>query len=619
MRIALISREHPATSGGGGIGTYTMTMGAALARLGHEVELLTRGSGEPRVEDGVHVVPLVHPALPDPTTSRLLAARRVARAALRSQAQVVQASEWEAEAWWIARRRMLPVVTRLATPTYLVDVLNLGAVRPGTRVVRRMERDQAQRSQALVAPSHAIAARAARDWGLDRARIEVIPNPIDGTAVRAAAERDAGLALPERFILFIGRLERRKGIEELACALPRALREDPEIHGVFVGRDAGASGGDVAPKLARLAESFPDRVHLLGELPREQALPVVARATIVVLPSHWEAFGFVALEALALGRPVIASSGSGFAEIVEDGDSGWLVPPGDANSLGEALSARVVDDEGLRRAAAGALARAELFEADRLAPRLVEVYERAADARSRSGSFRPSIYTGGYRRFFRPEDPSGPFHALYEAKRRAVLEFFDSRAPMTILDVGCGPGRLLAPLARLHEMTGCDISPEMLEEARRRCPPGVRLVEADARSLPFPDHSFDGVIALDLLTHLPDLERGLRELARVVVPGGVLIYDSSNASPWWVPAYPSYVNWRPRRLVATMRRAGVLPEWSDIVHHHRDREVRAASSRAGLRVDRLERFGPAWAAKWHLWYATNTPPRASSAYGGPDV
>jgi glycogen(starch) synthase len=353
-----------------------------------------------------------------------------------------------------------------------------------------------------------------------------------------------------------------------------------------------------------VAEAFPGRVHLLGALPRDRALAVVARATIVVLPSHWEAFGFVALEAQALGRPVIASSGSGFAEIVENGHSGWLVPPRDADALGEALLARLPDDDGLERAGSAARACAERFEADRLAPRLIEVYERAAETWSDSTRFGSGIYTRGYRRFFRPEDPTGPFHGLYEAKRRAVLEFFGSRPPMKILDVGCGPGRLLAPLARSHRMTGCDISSEMLDEARRACPPDVRLVQADARDLPFPDQSFDAVIALDLLTHLPDLESGLRELARVVAPGGALVYDSSNASPWWVPAYPSYVNWRPRRLIATMRRSGVLPEWSDIVRHHHTREVRAASSRVGLRLERVERFGPPWTAKWHLWYAS---------------
>src|SRR5215204_2601635 len=603
MRIALISREHPANTAGGGIGTYTMTMGTALARLGHEVNVLTRGSGKPRVEDGVRVIPLEPPTLPNPVADRLFRARGVARAALRASVDVVQAPEWEADAWWVARRQILPLVTRLATPTYLVELLNQGAPAARTSVIRRMERDQARRSQALVAPSEAIADRVSRDWGLDRSRIEVIPNPIDGAAVRAAGEKNPAVTLPERFLLFIGRLERRKGVEELARALPSVLREHPEVHAVILGRDAGAPGGGVAARLAELVPSFPGRVHLLGALPRERALAVVARATIVVLPSHWEAFGFVATEAQALGRPVIATSGSGFGEIIEDGCSGWLVEPRDADQLEEALSSRLGDPQGLDRVGRGARARANDFEADRLAPLLVELYERAAGARPPPRRLTAAVYARGYRRFFRPEDPTGPFHSLYEAKGQAVLDFFASRPPMDLLDAGCGPGRLIEPLAGAHRVTGCDISPEMLEEARRRSPPKARLVEADARQLPFEDESFDAVIALDLLTHLGDLETALRELTRVVRPGGALLYDTSNSSPWWVPAYPSYWSWRPRRLIATMRRGGVLPEWSEIVRHHTAGDVLAASARAGLQVVRVERFGPAWTPKWHLWYA----------------
>jgi glycogen(starch) synthase len=492
-------------------------------------------------------------------------------------------------------------VTRLATPTYLVDLLNHGAAVPGTRVIRRMERDQARRSQALIAPSGVLADRVARDWGLDRSRIEIIPNPIDGDAVRAAALRAPAVPLPERFVLFVGRIERRKGIEELCDALPRVLREHPDVEAVVLGRDAGAPGGGVAARVSELAASFPGRVHVPGALPRELALAVVARATIVVLPSHWEAFGFVATEALALGRPVVASSGSGFSEIIEQNRSGWLVPPRNAAALAEALSARLADPEDLERISRGARERAGDFEADRIAPLLAEAYGRAAaEGTSR---FSAAIYSQGYRRFFRPEDPRGPFHALYEAKREVVLDCFASRDPLELLDVGCGPGRLLAPLARSHRVTGCDISEEMLAEARRHVPPEVRLVQADARKLPFDDESFDALIALDLLTHLPDLQAGLRELARVVRPGGALLYDSSNSSPWWVPFYPAYWNWRPRRLIATMRRGGVLPEWSDVVRHHSADEVRAASADAGLRVDRVEPFGPRWAPKWQLWFA----------------
>jgi glycogen(starch) synthase len=409
--------------------------------------------------------------------------------------------------------------------------------------------------------------------------------------------------LPARFLLFIGRIERRKGVETLATALPTVLAAHPDLHAVLLGRDAGAAGGGAGRRLDELLEAFPGRVQRLGALPREQALPVVARASLVVLPSLWEAFGFVAVEAMALGRPVVASAGSGFEEIVGHGQSGWLVPPGDAAALAEALVERAGDALELDRISRGARRRADDFEASRVAPMLERVYERAIEHARGGGHFTSAIYTGGYRRFFRPEDTGNPFRRIYESKLESALAPLRAGPPMRILDVGCGPGRALAPLALHHEMTGCDVSAEMLDEARRRCPPQVQLVRADARALPFGDESFDAVIALDLLAHLPDLRAGIRELARVVRSGGPLIFDSSNAAPWWVLAYPSYVNWRPRRLIATMRRGGVLPEWSDIVRHQRADEVRVAIQGAGLRIDKVETFGPPWTPKWHLWHA----------------
>jgi glycogen synthase len=604
MRVTLISREHPAAPTGGGIGTYTAVTARALAELGHDVVLLTAGPAADRREDGVRLVAVEHPWLPQPEIERLLRARRTAHAAAKVGCDVVQAAEYEAEAWWIARRRTLPLVTRLATPTFLVEGLNLGRPDPCSELRRRMERDQALRSDALVAPSRSIVESVAPAWGLDPAGVEVIPNPIDGEAIRAAGAAPPTVPLPDRFVAFIGRLERRKGVDVLADALPRVLDADRHLHIVLVGRDAGPHGGAGGDLVRARAAQHADRVHLLGELPRPEALAVIARAALVVLPSRWEAFGFVAVEALALGRPVVAAGGSGFAEIVEDDRSGWLVAPGDAGALADAVVARAGDREALARVGRAARERADDFEADRLAPRLAEVYERVLAARPPGGVFTTRIYASGYRRWFRPEDRTGPFHALYERKRAAVLDALAERPALDVLDVGCGPGRLLAPLAGCHRVTGCDVSPEMLAEARRRCPPGVRLVRADARRLPFADGAFDALIALDLLAHLPHLADALRELARVVRAGGTLLFDSSNARPWWVLAYPAYVDWRPRRLVATMRRGGVLPEWSAIVHHHRAAEVRQAIGATGLRVERVERFGPPWTAKWHLWHTT---------------
>jgi glycogen(starch) synthase len=495
-------------------------------------------------------------------------------------------------------------VTRLATPTYLVEELNRGVPDPASALVRRMERFQTLHSDAVVAPSHALAERVGRAWGFPPESVEVIPNPLDGAALRRAALEPSPVPLPERFILFIGRLERRKGVMTLARALPAVLEAHPGVHAVFLGRDAGPQAGDVARDLRDRTARFSERVHVLDELPRDAAMTIVARAELAVLPSLWEAFGFVAVEAMALERPVVASAAGGFAEIVRDGESGWLVPPGDSRALAATLIEKLGQPDELARIGRGGRERSEHFEAAAVALRLVDVYERLLEGRRREGTIDATIYRRDYRRHFRPEEPTGPFHRLYERKRDAVLEFFGTRRPMRLLDVGCGPGRLTAPLAARHQMTGCDISPAMLEEARGHCPEGVRLVEADARRLPFADGEFDGALALDLLAHLPDLDAGLAELARVVRPGGPLIFDTSNAAPWWVPAYPSYVAWRPKRLLVTMLSRGVLPEWRSVVRHHRAAEVEPAIAAAGLELDRKQAFGPPWTAKWHLWYAT---------------
>jgi len=221
----------------------------------------------------------------------------------------------------------------------------------------------------------------------------------------------------------------------------------------------------------------------------------------------------------------------------------------------------------------------------------------------RERHFDASIYRLGYRRQFRPDEPSNPFHRLYEAKRAAVLDYFAGVESRRILDAGGGYGRLAGPLAERHDVTLCDISSEMLDEARGRWP-GLKLVEADATRLPFEGGAFDAVLALDLLTHLPSLEAGVKELARVARPGGDVVFDTSNASPWWVPAYPRYVGWRPWRLLRTMAGGGVLPEWRETVRHDRQADVQKAVVGTGLTLERLQPFGPLWTAKWHLWWTT---------------
>ena len=387
----------------------------------------------------------------------------------------------------------------------------------------------------------------------------------------------------------------------LGAALPDVLARHPDVRAVFIGRDPGDEGGELMLRFQRSIEGFGDRVELLGELRRREALAVVARAELVVLPSLWESFGYVAVESMALGRPVIATEVGGFPEFIDDGETGWLVPPGDAAALAESINARLDDPAGSRRVAEAARVAAGRFDVEAILDELVALYERAA-VRTAGAGFGRELYSRGYGKYFHPDDRTDPFHGIYAAKRDSVLRELGERPTLELLDVGGGYGRLAAPLAARHRVTIVDVSSEMLDRARALCPPGVEFVLADAQALPFADASFDAVLALDLLPHLPDLRRGIAELARVARPGAPVVFDTTNSIALWVLRYPSYVDREPKRLLLTLRAGGVLPEWRRIVRHHRARDVRAVLESAGLVLERRENFGPPIVPKWHLWW-----------------
>ena len=113
-----------------------------------------------------------------------------------------------------------------------------------------------------------------------------------------------------------------------------------------------------------------------------------------------------------------------------------------------------------------------------------------------------------------------------EASTAATLRRIPVDAGERLLDVGCGTGLLLARLvgrSPFRELTGVDLSPGMVAQARRRLPGSVRLLAGDAGALPFPPGSFDVVVSASSFHYWPAPARGLEEARRVLRPGGHLI------------------------------------------------------------------------------------------------
>ncbi len=390
MRIALIADEDP---GWGGIGTYTGILGRALRDSGHDVHLVLRGWEEDGVEEldglAVHRVTVPEPSWRRGTValvSRLHVAResllfsaRAARALARIAPDVVEAPEFHATGLMSALRARLDrrapaVVVRLHTPAYLAARLAGEPADLDGRSEELLEAASVRAADRITSPSAALAHEVTRRWRLAPDRVEVVPNPVDSDLfVPGERVPDPGC------ILVAGRVERMKGQDVLIEALPAILRAVPSAHVRLVGADGGASAA-VAKRSRELGVE--SAVSFEGAVARHDLPAVYRSASVCVVPSCFDNFPYTCLEAMACGRPVVATDAGGAAEAIIRGRTGKIFPSEDSEALGRAVVELL---EAPRRAEEmGAEARRETarrFAPDAVAPRMVELYADAVAAR----------------------------------------------------------------------------------------------------------------------------------------------------------------------------------------------------------------------------------------------
>jgi glycosyltransferase involved in cell wall biosynthesis len=234
------------------------------------------------------------------------------------------------------------------------------------------DRGVARLADLNIAISHGLAHYLASTEGFDESSFEIVHYGIDGGA-------DPPPLPGKPRIACVGRLVEIKGHETLLRAIALARDAVPGLELEVAG------DGPLHAQIRSLVASLDldDAVRLLGRVAPPQA--VYERAAIVAVPSLGEGFGMVALEAMERGRAVVASDVGGLPEIVVAGETGLLVPPGDADALAAALVALSSDTD--RVAAFGAAGRARAlaeFTQERCAERLVSLYggalSRAAGA-----------------------------------------------------------------------------------------------------------------------------------------------------------------------------------------------------------------------------------------------
>ncbi len=272
--------------------------------------------------------------------------------------------------------RNVPVIIRLHGEQYTFHKYTPGLrLTLGVRLSRVLQRIALRRAKLLISPSFAHAREIQRELGKSHPPIVVVPNGLSAQTM----ERDLEIQRSPQTVLYVGRIERRKGISTLLQAASRTRESFPKTHFVFAG-DFHSSFSEIEFRSLVHQHGLDSHVELLGAVGWKVLSDWYQRSTISVLPSHYETFGVAALEPMAFGTPVIATSGGALSEVVESDVSGKLVAAGDASALAGALTELLENVDSRKQMSQAALKRAAIFDIRRVLPLNSRPYEWCCEA-----------------------------------------------------------------------------------------------------------------------------------------------------------------------------------------------------------------------------------------------
>jgi len=397
LHICLLTQEYPPDPVNG-IARVIHALAEGLAEEGHVVRVLTEGTDHPRVdlENGVwvHRVPAAgHPLPPgssipqhiwDRSASMLAEIDRMAEI---RPVDLIQAPNWDSEGIAAIVDGRYPVVVGLYTPLQTVlasDPAMQRLVAAGDPILPALidaERSTFEEASGFLACGPAIVdeIESGYDVAFDRARLGLVPHGLPdlaGSVEETDETADEGQSGSERGpvrLLFVGRLEGRKGVDTLLAAVVRLIEAGDDVALTVVGDDSlpGPEGDGLTYRqiFERDHPEHADRVRFLGRVADDELVAQYAACDMFVAPSRFESFGLMLLEAMMFAKPVVCTDVGGMRDIVEDSVNGYRVPADDVDALAGALH-RLADSPELRTELGRAGRRR--YERDYSVPSMVE-------------------------------------------------------------------------------------------------------------------------------------------------------------------------------------------------------------------------------------------------------
>jgi D-inositol-3-phosphate glycosyltransferase len=251
----------------------------------------------------------------------------------------------------------------------------------------RGEQEVLRLADRIVAATPAELAQLQWLYGADTRKIVVIPPGVDLSRFYPIPPDEAkefiGVPPCDHMLLFVGRIEPLKGLDILLEALvlmrQRGVFDERPLCLSVIGGDPEVSAEAMSAEMARIQElrahyDLDDLVTFLGKRSQDTLQYYYSAAEAVVVPSHYESFGMVALEAMACGTPVVASQIGGLAFLVQDGETGFTVPTSDPAALAERLTALIQDAALRRRMGAQAATFAQAYGWNIIAGKMIDLY-----------------------------------------------------------------------------------------------------------------------------------------------------------------------------------------------------------------------------------------------------
>ncbi|MFL6159666.1 MAG: D-inositol-3-phosphate glycosyltransferase [Marmoricola sp.] len=405
-RLAMISLhtsplDQPGTGDAGGMNVYVTELARRLAHRDIEVDIYTRAtaSSQPAnvpIAPGVCVRHIVSGPFEGLAKNDLPGQLCVfAREVLRTEAQfdvghydAVHSHYWlSGQVGALARDRWgVPLVHSMHTMAKVKNQLLAAGDTPEPQARVIGEEQVVAAADMLIANTVDEAKDLINSYDADPSRVEVVHPGVDLDAFRptsmAAARARLGLRQDAEVLVFVGRIQPLKAPDVLLRAAAELIRRSPALRDRLVVAVVGGPSGtglEHPTALAELADSLgiTDVVRFVPPVRRDELVDWYAAATLVCVPSYNESFGLVAVEAQAVGTPVVAAAVGGLTTAVVDGQSGFLVSGHDPEDYARVF-ASIIDAPALRAAlSVGAVAQAAGFSWERTADATLEVYQRA--------------------------------------------------------------------------------------------------------------------------------------------------------------------------------------------------------------------------------------------------